>query len=179
MTGSLEVDGTAVDLTGWTGMLGHNWGSEHAARWIWLRAAGWVRAAGGSTPCSHGCGSGRSWRHGPDSASWRSRTAPVTQPRRTREPAHARGPVPRGTDGADVTLGGHGFVVRTTARVDRDRTVGWRYADPVGDQHEVVNCSVATATVQVGDRSYPARAAVLELGGDRRAVDVPLQPFAD
>ena len=38
--GTLVVNNKPVDLTGWTGMLGHNWGTEHAARWIWLRASG-------------------------------------------------------------------------------------------------------------------------------------------
>ena len=25
-----------LELRGWSGMVGHNWGSEHAERWIWL-----------------------------------------------------------------------------------------------------------------------------------------------
>jgi hypothetical protein len=39
-SGQVRVDGRTIDLTGWAGMLGHNWGSEHAERWIWLRGAG-------------------------------------------------------------------------------------------------------------------------------------------
>src|SRR4249919_275268 len=30
--GHLEVDGTKIEIAGWPGMIGHNWGSEHAAR---------------------------------------------------------------------------------------------------------------------------------------------------
>src|SRR3954469_25048534 len=36
------ISGTVADweLDGWRGMVGHNWGSEHAERWIWLHAVG-------------------------------------------------------------------------------------------------------------------------------------------
>jgi hypothetical protein len=33
-----ETGGETVRLEGWRGMLGHNWGAEHAERWIWLHA---------------------------------------------------------------------------------------------------------------------------------------------
>jgi hypothetical protein len=29
-----------IDLSGWRGMVGHNWGAEHAERWIWLHGIG-------------------------------------------------------------------------------------------------------------------------------------------
>src|SRR6476661_7181265 len=34
--GTLEVDGLTVTLDGWPGMVGHNWGEQHAEQWIWL-----------------------------------------------------------------------------------------------------------------------------------------------
>ncbi|HET6937228.1 MAG TPA: hypothetical protein VFI19_01435, partial [Nocardioides sp.] len=63
-------------------------------------------------------------------------------------------------------------------------TVGWEYADPGGHRHEVVNSSVTTMQVDVdrdGRRQTfrPIRRGVLEVGGDARAFDVPLQPFSD
>jgi len=39
-SGVVELDGRAVSLDGWPGMIGHNWGAEHAERWIWLHGAG-------------------------------------------------------------------------------------------------------------------------------------------
>ena len=33
-----------VRLDGWRGMIGHNWGSQHAERWIWLHGAGFDEA---------------------------------------------------------------------------------------------------------------------------------------
>ena len=44
-TGSLELPGrAAIELRGWPGMVGHNWGSEHAERWIWLHGIGFEDA---------------------------------------------------------------------------------------------------------------------------------------
>ena len=36
LLGSLTVDGRSIDVDGWRGMAGHNWGAQHAERWIWL-----------------------------------------------------------------------------------------------------------------------------------------------
>jgi hypothetical protein len=180
-SGTLTVAGADVDLTGWTGMLGHNWGTEHAARWIWLRAAGlgddetgWldailgrVRIGGRLTPWSAFgtlCLDGRRHRLG--------------------------GLLNRGTgvklrpEGADVTLTGRGVRVVTRARVLPEGTVGWEYRDPAGHRHEVVNSSVARTALEItggGRRVHlaPERRGVLEVGGDERAFDVPLQPFPD
>jgi hypothetical protein len=40
VTGVLEVDGAQVEVDRWRGTVGHNWGTEHADRWVWLHAAG-------------------------------------------------------------------------------------------------------------------------------------------
>jgi hypothetical protein len=46
--GRLTVDSREIAVEGWRGMVGHNWGSQHAERWIWLHGS--PRAAPGSTP---------------------------------------------------------------------------------------------------------------------------------
>jgi hypothetical protein len=38
--GTIELPDRTLRLSGWRGMVGHNWGSEHAARWIWLHGVG-------------------------------------------------------------------------------------------------------------------------------------------
>jgi hypothetical protein len=41
--GTIELSGPrarTLDVRGWRGMVGHNWGSEHAERWIWLHGIG-------------------------------------------------------------------------------------------------------------------------------------------
>ena len=40
--GRLEIDGETIELTGWPGMIGHNWGTEHAERWVWLEGTGFA-----------------------------------------------------------------------------------------------------------------------------------------
>ncbi len=44
--GRLEIDGETIELSGWPGMIGHNWGSEHAERWVWLEGTGFEGADG-------------------------------------------------------------------------------------------------------------------------------------
>src|SRR5207253_6265480 len=44
-SGTIEVGGAATsELREWAGMVGHNWGCEHAERWIWLHAVDFAQA---------------------------------------------------------------------------------------------------------------------------------------
>src|SRR3954452_7703150 len=38
--GQVVLDGALVDVVGWRATVGHNWGREHAERWVWLHATG-------------------------------------------------------------------------------------------------------------------------------------------
>ena len=38
--GTLDVAGEPIEVNGWRGMVGHNWGAEHAERWVWVQGAG-------------------------------------------------------------------------------------------------------------------------------------------
>jgi hypothetical protein len=181
VAGSLAVDGAPVDLTGWTGMLGHNWGTEHAARWVWLRVCGLGEGATG-------------WL---DVILGRVRVGPVLTPWTAfgmldldGEQYRLGGLGNRGTrvtvrpTGADIVLTGSGVRVLTRATVALASTVGWEYADPTGGRHEVVNSSVAAMVLEVRQRGStrtlrPERRGVLELGADGRALDVPLQAYPD
>ncbi|HEV7162034.1 MAG TPA: hypothetical protein VGN25_02145, partial [Solirubrobacteraceae bacterium] len=45
--GMLELGGgRTLNLDGWHGMVGHNWGSEHAERWIWLHGVDFEQCEG-------------------------------------------------------------------------------------------------------------------------------------
>ncbi len=44
--GRLTIDDEPLELAGWPGMIGHNWGSEHAERWVWLEGTGFADAPG-------------------------------------------------------------------------------------------------------------------------------------
>ena len=62
----MRVGERQIELDGWPGMVGHNWGAQHAERWIWMHGAGFegTGATHGSTPASAGSSSGRSPRRG-------------------------------------------------------------------------------------------------------------------
>jgi hypothetical protein len=47
VAGLLEVGGRRVEVDQWRGTVGHNWGTEHADRWVWLHAAGFGAAPQG------------------------------------------------------------------------------------------------------------------------------------
>src|SRR6478609_5915090 len=47
--GTLVVDGETITVHGWPGMVGHNWGEQHAERWIWLHGLGFDGAGPGAT----------------------------------------------------------------------------------------------------------------------------------
>lgn len=181
LSGTLVVNEQQVDLSGWTGMLGHNWGTEHAARWIWLRASGlgddgmgWLDAVLGRV------------RVGPALTPWAAFGAIELDGAR-----HALGGLlSRGTavtiadHGASIALVGREIAVEVGARVSLAQAVGWEYSDPAGHRHEVVNSSVTAMSVVVDRAGHretfaPARRGVLEIGGDQRAFDVPLQPYPD
>src|SRR4051794_2570026 len=38
-SGQVSFGDRMVELDGWPGMVGHNWGAEHAERWIWLHGS--------------------------------------------------------------------------------------------------------------------------------------------
>jgi hypothetical protein len=88
--------------------------------------------------------------------------------------------------GAHVSLGGpDGLSVHVDVGAPRERFVGWSYADPNGDTHDVANCSIADIEVRVvrpGRDELVLRArgtAAYELG--MREVDhgIAIQPFID
>src|SRR3989440_5775481 len=38
--GELTVGGRRIEVDGWPGTTGHNWGAQHAERWIWMHGIG-------------------------------------------------------------------------------------------------------------------------------------------
>jgi hypothetical protein len=179
--GGLLIDDEQVDLSGWTGMLGHNWGTQHAEQWIWLRVPGlgedglgWLDAVLGRV------------RVGPLLAPWTAFGAAEVDGTRHQ----LGGLLNRGTrvevnpDGAVIDLAGKAIEVSVRATISPPTTVAWEYSDPAGHRHEVINNSVATMSATIsrgaGRATYsPSQRGVLEIGGEERAVDIPLQPYTD
>ena len=181
--GRLEVDDESIELAGWPGMIGHNWGSEHAERWVWLEGTGFADAPG----TYFDAGAAR--------IKLGSRVSPW---------------VPAGTlflDGVAHRLGGLGAIA--SARIEESPSVcsfllpgkdivvhgrvaapekdfvGWVYADPKGPEHNTVNCSVADLELTVERPGLPPRELTLPGGGayelGMRETDhgIPIQPFPD
>ena len=183
VSGRAEIDGREVMLDGWRGMVGHNWGSQHAERWIWLHASGLA----GDDGAWLDVGLGRV-RSGPVTTPWiangalflggeRHRLGGIARSRRTevRERPHA----------CELALPGRGLTVQGHVEGERKDFVGWIYADPDGSEHNVVNCSVADMALTVSRPGRPAVAlradgsAAYELGMRERDHGVEVEPFAD
>jgi hypothetical protein len=173
----------AVELRGWRGMVGHNWGAEHAERWIWLHGIGFeeepsawldvaigrIRVAGVLTPwVANGVLSleGRRYRLGGLAA--RGLLVAATA-------GHCRLSLP----------GAEGVVVEAHVDAPASAIAGWRYADPDGGAHDVANCSIATLALTVNRPGRASRTlrtahgAAYELGMRERDHGVPIAPFAD
>jgi hypothetical protein len=177
--GTVRVDGRLVELNGWPALVGHNWGAEHAERWVWLHGTfagdGWldvavarVRVGGRLSPwLASGALSLDGVRH------------PLGGPGRWRNTRISETP-----QGCRFELPGRGLHLRGIVHAARKDLVGWVYADPAGGSHDALNCSIATMELAVwrDGRSRSLRcagAATYELGTRERDHGVPLQPFAD
>jgi hypothetical protein len=186
--GRLELAGrSAIELRGWPGMVGHNWGSEHAERWIWLHGIGFREApeawldvalarvllAGRMTP-------------------WVAAGALSLDGRRHRLGGlAARGAhVAENVQGCSLRLAGEGGVaLEAHVEVPAGSAAGWRYADPDGGEHDVVNCSIAALTLTVSTPGGAPRTlstghgCAYELGmrtlKGEQDHGVPIAPFAD
>jgi hypothetical protein len=179
-----------LHLDGWRGMVGHNWGSEHAERWIWLHGIGFhedrsawldvalgrVLVAGRLTP-------------------WLASGAISLDGRLVRLGGLLARGLKVAESAARCTLslpGPDGLTVEAHIDNPPGACAGWRYADPgernqrgpVGE-HDVVNCSVAALALNVRPRGRAARTlhaahgAAYELGMRERDHGVPIAPFED
>ncbi len=184
--GTLQLAGAeSLALDGWRGMVGHNWGAEHAERWIWLHGVGFqeqpdawldvalgrVKVAGRMTP-------------------WIANGALSIGGRRLRVGGlGARGlHVEESPAGCVLRLAGErGLRIEARAEVPAGTAAGWHYADPDGGEgHDVVNCSIAALTLtmtlpgeDVPRTLHSRHGGVYELGMRERDHGVPIAPFAD
>ncbi len=182
--GTFALDGSPpIEMHGWPGMVGHNWGSEHAERWIWLHgicfddapeawldvALGRVRVAGRMTPwVANGALSlgGVRQRIG----GFKAREVRVSET----------------VDGCSLRVSGeHELTLAATVQSPPVARAGWRYRDPDGGEHDVVNCSIASLELELEQPGTPKRilrarhGGAYELGMRERDHGVALAPFDD
>ena len=181
--GRLVVGDRVVSVDGWPGMVGHNWGTEHAERWIWLHATGFegddtawldvvlarLRLGPWTTPWS---GFGGLWVDGE-----LHRLGGLGRIRATT--------VDERPDRVAFDLPGSGGRVRGHVGASPHSFVGWLYADPDGSTHDVVHSSVADLEVVLERDGSPDRrlvasgVAAYELGMRERDHGLAIQPFGD
>ena len=182
--GHLEIGGERMEVEGWRGMIGHNWGAEHAERWVWIQGSGFegrspedyfdmavgrIKVAGRTTPWVGNAMlmlDGRAHRLGG------FRHIPSTGV--SEEPTVAR-----------FELRGKGVKLTGSVQAPAKDFVAWIYADPVGPEHNALNCSISDLDLDLELDGGPAErlsvrgAAAYELGTRDTDHGIPLQPYPD
>ncbi len=181
--GTLELDGETLTLEGWPGMVGHNWGSEHAERWVWIQGGD---LAGQGESCF-------------DMAVGRIRIGPLTTPwvgnglLRIDGSEHRLGgfdkvfslKVDDEPTACDFEIAGSDVKVRGRVSSEPRNFVAWVYADPKGPEHNTLNCSISDLELEVihkgaePERLEVAGAAAYEIGMRDTDHGIPLQPYPD
>ena len=178
-SGTVAFGDRHVALDRWPGMVGHNWGSEHAERWIWMNGSSfegrgddtWIDVAIGRI------------KVGPWTTPWiangvlsldgtRHVVGGLERARGTKIDEHP--------DRCTFALPGKDFTIRGEVHAPRERFVGWIYADPDGAEHNTVNCSIASLRIDGPDFSLStSHGAAYELGMRETDHGMPIQPFPD
>jgi hypothetical protein len=180
--GTLRVAETEIDISGWPGMIGHNWGSEHAERWVWLEGTGFEEEG-----TYFDAGAARI-KLGPASTPWIGAGMLVLDGEAHRLGGFGRirsSKIAETPTSCDFVLPGKDMQVRGRVAAPAKDFVGWVYADPKGPQHNVVNCSIADLELTVERKGQPARRLSLAGGGayefGMRETDhgIPIQPYPD
>jgi hypothetical protein len=182
--GRLEVDGgETIELSRWPGMIGHNWGTEHAERWVWLEGTGFA-----DSPDTYFDAGAARVRLGSRTSPW----IPSGMLMLDGEPHRLGGlgairsaAIEAAPSACSFVLPGKDVLVRGRVSAPEKDFVGWVYADPKGPEHNTVNCSVADLELTVERPGLPKReltlaaAAAYELGMRETDHGIPIQPYPD
>ncbi|HEX7058880.1 MAG TPA: hypothetical protein VF176_03430 [Solirubrobacterales bacterium] len=181
--GTLEVDGEEFGVSGWPGMIGHNWGTEHAERWVWLEGTGFADA-----PDAYFDAGAARIAIGP----WITPWVPSGMLKLNGETHRLGGfgqirsaSVEETPESCAFVLPGKDIVVRGRVSAPKKDFVGWVYADPKGPEHNTINCSVADLELTVERPTRPPVRLTLPAGGayelGMRETDhgIPIQPYPD
>lgn len=161
-SGRLAVAGEEVDLDGWHGMVGHNWGADHADHWLWLHAAGLEGGAWLDVVLAR-------VRIGPVLTPWLASGATTIGGARQSvgglavRPGRVR--VQAADDSVAVTVPVGRQTLRLAAKMRTSAVVRWDYDSPDGGGRDVRNCSIADAEVRLGDWTLVLRGRLaIEVG---------------
>jgi len=181
--GTVTVGSERHEIGGWPGMIGHNWGAEHAERWIWIQgsdlggnrgdyvdiAAGRIKIGSMTTPwVANGriVIGGRPYRVGGFRGTYGTE-------------------IEESASACDFTIPGKGINLKGRVSAPAKDFVAWVYADPKGPEHNALNCSISDLELKVERAGHShthldvAGAAAYELGVRGMEHGVPLQPYPD
>ncbi len=182
--GRLEIEGSdPIEIAGWPGMIGHNWGTEHAERWVWLEGTGFPDSPG----TYFDAGAARV-KLGKRTSPWIPSGMLMLD-----GVAHRLGglgairssSIEESPSVCSFTLPGKDVVIHGRVTAPVKDFVGWVYADPKGPEHNTVNCSVSDLELTVERPGLPPRELTLEAGAayefGMRETDhgIPIQPYPD
>jgi hypothetical protein len=176
--GSVRVGERELQVAGWRGMVGHNWGSEHAERWIWLHGVGFAEdeAAWLDVALGRVIVAGRL-------TPWIANGAISLGGRRLRVGGlSGRGVrVAESVERCELQLAGEeGLTLRAQVTAPASTAACWRYDDAGGAGHDVVNCSIARVELTLAfgrgraQTLTSAYGGAYELGMRERDHGVPL-----
>ncbi len=186
--GRARIGDREVEVDGWPGMIGHNWGAEHAERWVWIEGAsfdgddpedpksgyfdmavGRINIAGRTTPW---VGNAVLTLDGE-----RHRLGGFDRIRSTKVSEHPTR--------CEFSLAGKGIKVSGAVGSEAKNFVAWIYADPVGPEHNTLNCSISDLELNVEREGKPAQrvtvtgSAAYEFGTRDSDHGIPVQPYPD
>ena len=180
-TGWVEAAGVRTEVAGWRGMVGHNWGSEHAERWVWLHGVGFAEAPGAWLDVAIG-----RVRVGRVLTPWIANGALGLDGRRYRLGGLRRRVSVDARPGAlSALLPGAGVSLSVSVAAPEGQTVAFRYADPTGGDHVAMNCSIAEVRLRVERSGRPAlelataHGGAYELGVREVPEGISVEPFPD
>jgi len=181
--GEVAVGDERIPVAGWPGMIGHNWGTEHAERWVWIQGSN----LGGREGDYIDVAAGRI-KIGPWTTPWVANGRLVLDG----EPLRIGGfdrvygtQLHEEPTGCEFTLPGKVVNVRGRVAAHKKDFVAWVYADPKGPEHNTLNCSISDLKLTVERPRHSAAtveldgAAAYEFGSHEDTQGIPLQPYPD
>lgn len=181
--GRLTVAGEEIELAGWPGMIGHNWGSEHAERWVWLEGTGF-----GDAPDTYFDAGAARIKLGPWTTPWVPSGMLMLEGEQHRLGGFGQirsASIDAIPGACSFVLPGNDIVVRGKVSAPKRDFVGWIYADPAGPEHNTINCSVSDLELTIERPGRPPRrlslsgGAAYEFGMRETDHGIPIQPFPD
>jgi len=181
--GRLTVSGEEIEVASWPGMIGHNWGAEHAERWVWVQGA----FLDEDEPAYFDMAAGRI-KLGPLQTPWVANGMLRIGGDEYRLGGFDRmlsTKVSEGPTNCAFQISGKGLRVRGRVGSEARNFVAWVYADPKGPEHNTLNCSISDLELEVQEDGKPPRRLALSGGGAYelgiRDTDhgIPLQPYPD